>query len=111
MNRIRFICDICQGTIIFDDELISIIDTCICKDNKIKNKGKIIVLALENMIPKKPIKKRYVDYEDLKNLLIGKCQVCRWEVACYQKYCSNCGQKLDWDTTRYSKDLYTEYWD
>ena len=74
-----------------------------------KENKEIIAYALEKQIPRKPIGKRYVDYEDLKNVLIGKCQACKWEVAHYQRYCSNCGQSLNWDTTRHSKDLHTEY--
>ena len=58
----------------------------------------LLIIALENMQPEKVIKKRYVDYDDL-NILMGKCPACKWEVAHYQRYCSNCGQKLDWDTT------------
>lgn len=34
----------------------------------------------------------------LENELIGHCPSCqlRWDVAYWQRYCSNCGQKLDW---------------
>lgn len=53
--------------------------------------------ALEKQIPKRVLNKRYVDYDDLKNLLIGHCEACRWNVSCYEMYCSNCGQKLDWE--------------
>lgn len=51
------------------------------------------VEALEKQIPKKPIEQRYVNNE-----LIGYCPSCqlRWDVAHWQRYCSNCGQKLDW---------------
>lgn len=55
------------------------------------------VEALEKQIPKKPIEQRYVNYE-IENELIGHCPSCqlRWDVAYWQRYCSNCGQKLDW---------------
>ena len=51
------------------------------------------VEALEKQIPKKPIEQRYVNNE-----LIGICPSCqlRWDVAYWQRHCSNCGQKLDW---------------
>ena len=58
-----------------------------------------MIIALENMIPEKVISKRYVDYEHVTNVLMGKCPSCKWNVSCYERYCSNCGQKLDWDTT------------
>ena len=70
-----------------------------------------IIIALENMQPEKPINKRYADYADLKNILIGDCPSCKMSVVYYDRYCRNCGQCLDWDTTRHSKDLYTEYWE
>lgn len=57
----------------------------------------LIIIALENMQPEKVIKKRYVDYEFLKNVLVAKCPSCKWNVTCYERYCSNCGQKLDWE--------------
>ena len=62
-----------------------------------KENKEIIAYALEKQIPRKPIGKRYVDYEDL-NILMGKCPACKWEVAHYQRYCCNCGQRLNWDT-------------
>ena len=76
-----------------------------------KNIIDLLIIALENMQPERPINKKYVDYNDLKNILVGKCPSCKWNVACYNRYCSNCGQKLDWDTTRHSKDIDTEYWE
>ena len=53
--------------------------------------------ALEKQIPKKPLEQRYVNYE-IENELIGHCPSCRikWDVAFWQRHCSNCGQKLDW---------------
>ena len=53
--------------------------------------------ALERQMPKKPLEQRYVNYE-IENELIGHCPSCRikWDVAFWQRYCSNCGQKLDW---------------
>ena len=53
--------------------------------------------ALEKQLPKKPLEQRYVNYE-IENELIGHCPSCRikWDVAFWQRYCSNCGQKLDW---------------
>jgi len=55
------------------------------------------ISALEKQIPKKPIEQRYVNYE-IENELIGHCPSCqlRWDVAYWQRHCSNCGQKLDW---------------
>lgn len=49
--------------------------------------------ALKKQLPKRPLKQRYMKEE-----LIGVCPSCRlqWDVAFYQGYCSNCGQKLDW---------------
>lgn len=57
----------------------------------------LLIIALENMQPEKVIKKRYKNYEFLKNVLVGKCPSCKWEVTCFERYCSNCGQKLDWE--------------
>ena len=53
--------------------------------------------ALKKQIPKKPLEQRYVNYE-IENELIGHCPSCRikWDVAFWQRHCSNCGQKLDW---------------
>ena len=70
-----------------------------------------VIIALENMQPERPIKKRYVDYEGLKNILIGKCPSCKWNVACYDRYCSNCGQRLDWDTTKTNRPENKLYWE
>ncbi len=55
------------------------------------------ISALEKQIPKKPLEQRYVNYE-IENELIGHCPACklRWDVAYWQRHCSNCGQKLDW---------------
>ncbi|HZK00625.1 MAG TPA: hypothetical protein VFC79_11480 [Tissierellaceae bacterium] len=51
------------------------------------------VQALEKQKSIKPLNQRYINKE-----LIGECPSCRlqWDVAFYQRYCSNCGQKLDW---------------
>ena len=81
------------------------------RSEKMKKNKEIIAYALEKQIPRKPISKRYVDYGDLKNVLIGKCNSCKWPVAHYQRYCCNCGQRLNWDTTRNTMDLYTGDWD
>ncbi len=58
---------------------------------------KSLIEAREKQIPKKPLEQRYVNYE-IENELIGHCPSCqlRWDVAYWQRYCSNCGQKLDW---------------
>ena len=55
------------------------------------------ISALEKQKPKKPLEQRYVNYE-IENELIGHCPSCqlRWDVAYWQRHCSNCGQKLDW---------------
>ena len=50
----------------------------------------LAIEALEKQIPKKPIEQRYVNNE-----LIGHCPSCQL-IAYWQRYCSNCGQKLDW---------------
>ena len=57
----------------------------------------LAISALEKQMPKKPLEQRYVNYE-IENELIGHCPSCqlRWDVAYWQRYCSNCGQKLDW---------------
>lgn len=54
---------------------------------------KIAIEALEKQIPKRPLKQRYMNDE-----LIGVCASCKlqWDVAYYQRYCSNCGQRMDW---------------
>ena len=57
----------------------------------------LLIIALENAIPEKVIKKKKVNYEDIKNVLVAKCPSCKWNVACFERYCSNCGQKLDWE--------------
>ena len=64
---------------------------------KMKEFIDLLIIALENMQPEKVIKKRYKNYEFLKNVLVGNCPSCKWEVSCYERYCSNCGQKLDWE--------------
>lgn len=45
----------------------------------------------------KTVEQRYVNYE-IENELIEHCPSCqlRWDVAYWQRHCSNCGQKLDW---------------
>ena len=55
-----------------------------------------VKIALEKQLPKKVTSKKYVDYEYLKNVLIGQCGSCKWTVLHYERYCSHCGQKLDW---------------
>ena len=57
--------------------------------------------ALEKQIPKKPIAIDYEKYMDtVKNALFLKgaywCPNCNHVVKC-GTYCSDCGQKLDWD--------------
>lgn len=53
----------------------------------------IAIQALQKQLPKIPLNQKYVNKE-----LMGICPSCRlqWDVAFYQRYCSNCGQKLDW---------------
>lgn len=81
----------------FTDEVIEnyrkFEDECIAKGFTFKS----LIEAREKQIPKKPIEQRYVNYE-IENELIGHCPSCqlRWDVAYWQRYCSNCGQKLDW---------------
>jgi hypothetical protein len=77
----------------FTDEVIEnyrkFEDECIAKGFTFKS----LIEAREKQIPKKPIEQRYVNNE-----LIGICPSCqlRWDVAYWQRHCSNCGQKLDW---------------
>ena len=56
---------------------------------KLNEALKMAINALENQIPKKPIKDKYVPELDF-------CPECGTEVTnC--NYCPNCGQKLDWN--------------
>ena len=55
-----------------------------------------VKIALEKQIQKKVTSKRNEDYDYLKNVLIGQCSSCNWTVLHYERYCSHCGQKLDW---------------
>ena len=62
---------------------------------------KTIINALEKQIPKKPTPIDYEKYMDIvKNALFLKgaywCPNCNHVVKC-GTYCSDCGQKLDWD--------------
>ena len=62
---------------------------------------KTIINALEKQIPKKPTPIDYEKYMDIvKNALFLKgaywCPNCKHVVKC-GTYCSDCGQKLDWD--------------
>lgn len=76
-----------------------------------KANKEIIAYAIEKqIIPRKPISKRYIDYDDLKNVLIGKCPSCKWEVAHYERHCSTCGQRLNWDTTKTNRPDNKLYW-
>ena len=61
----------------------------------------IAINALEKQIPKKPTPIDYEKYMDIvKNALFLKgaywCPNCNHVVKC-GTYCSDCGQKLDWD--------------
>ncbi|HHT96341.1 MAG TPA: hypothetical protein GXZ90_00375 [Clostridiales bacterium] len=49
--------------------------------------------ALGKQIPKKALNQRIKNEE-----LIGSCPTCKllWDVGNWERYCSNCGQKLDW---------------
>lgn len=76
-----------------------------------KENKEVIAYALEKQIPRRPIGKRYIDYEDLKDFLMGKCPACEWEVAHYQRYCCNCGQRLNWDTTKTNRPDNILYWE
>lgn len=62
---------------------------------------KTIINALEKQVPKKPTPIDYEKYMDIvKNALFLKgaywCPNCNHVVKC-GTYCSDCGQKLDWD--------------
>lgn len=62
---------------------------------------KTIINALEKQVPKKPTPIDYEKYMDIvKNALFLKgaywCPNCKHVVKC-GTYCSDCGQKLDWD--------------
>ena len=62
-------------------------------DNYAVQTSNMAIEALEKQKSIKPLNQRYINKE-----LIGECPSCRlqWDVAFYQRYCSNCGQKLDW---------------
>ena len=53
----------------------------------------LAIETLEKQIPSVPLNKRIRNEE-----LIGSCPTCKmkWNVGYWEKYCSNCGQKLDW---------------
>ena len=62
---------------------------------------KTIINALEKQVPKEPTPIDYEKYMDIvKNALFLKgaywCPNCKHVVKC-GTYCSDCGQKLDWD--------------
>lgn len=64
----------------------------------------IAMSAIEKQISKKP-NGMYDENESKKGkrlygeALIGSCPVCHQEVQLGMKYCMNCGQALDWDST------------
>ena len=47
----------------------------------------LAISALEKQIPKKVVKAEY-DYN---------CPICGYEYLVNEKYCANCGQRLNWD--------------
>lgn len=53
----------------------------------------LVIKSLEKQISLAPLNKRIRNEE-----LIGSCPTCKmkWNVGYWEKYCSNCGQKLDW---------------
>ena len=67
----------------------------------LNNAYDVAINALEKQIPKKPTPIDYEKYMDIvKNALFLKgaywCPNCNHVVKC-GTYCSDCGQKLDWD--------------
>lgn len=66
----------------------------VCTDNVLSiNSCNIAISALEKQKSKKPKEQEINNSGDL----IGLCSVCRkrW-VNKYQKYCAECGTRLDW---------------
>ena len=57
----------------------------------------VAIQALEKQIPKKPINKKYSFYphSTLLKSKYGECPTCK-TIQVDDKYCANCGQKLDW---------------
>ena len=85
-------------------EAYQLIESCLEYDKDMSEYPERYEMALQiarevfhKQIPKKPSEQRYVNYE-IENELIGHCPSCRikWDVSFWQRYCSNCGQKLDW---------------
>ncbi len=54
---------------------------------------RLAVKALEKQIPKKPT---VLNIHDISNYKYGECE-CGEHIMDDEKYCSNCGQKLDWE--------------
>ena len=86
------------------EEAYDLIESCLEYDKDMSEYPERYEMALQiarevfqKQIPKKPLEQRYVNYE-IENELIGHCPSCRikWDVAFWQRHCSNCGQKLDW---------------
>lgn len=50
-------------------------------------------IADERLTAKKPLKQEFSDWW---NVVIAGCPSCEAMVDNTDKYCSNCGQKLDW---------------
>ncbi len=55
----------------------------------------IAVNALEKQIPKEP---KIVKVHDISNYKYGDCE-CGEHICDDEKYCSNCGQAIDWGDT------------
>ena len=84
----------------------------LCKDctmwEKSKQVRKIALKALEKQIPKKPYFKPWDWYDDGEDGSLA-CPNCKDHLTDYvpddcQKYCMNCGQKLDWSVENEKKD-------
>lgn len=58
------------------------------------------ILALERQVPQKP-KYQFVDVSEDSELMgwdQWECPTCGYNsLICRQKYCNNCGQRLDWE--------------
>ena len=64
-----------------------------CKCDKNDDEYKTIVSALEKQIPKKP---KVLKVHDISNYKYGNCE-CGEHIMDDHQYCSNCGQKIDWE--------------
>lgn len=67
---------------------------CWCNDFNTKHE-EIALEALEKQVAKKPDTKRPGYFATF-----GKCKSCGESITDYYKYCSQCGQKIDWEESK-----------